>query len=225
MQSSVGRETAIAGITRAPIARHRADDAVGVHLADALVVLIHNENIANTVHFHAQRGVQRGTGCRPAIAGVARAPIAHHRADEGREVGSVQLPLVGEWPGAGHGHAERCRAAVGHHLVRRLLGDVIAHRQGGAAAHTVGSGGDGRHTGRYSRGHAVRVNRGHGRITAVPEQAGRRERFHVGDGRVLVAAARQINGAIDGLRLGKEMSEECGRSGGPDTRKRIIHLH
>ena len=55
-----------------PVARHRGDNPVGAHFADALVIRIRNEQVAGGVHRHARGINQFSIGRRASVAGVVR---------------------------------------------------------------------------------------------------------------------------------------------------------
>src|SRR5208282_1918354 len=48
-----GGWTVVPAIAPGSVARHRGNDAAGVHLADALVIIIHDIEVARAVHRHA----------------------------------------------------------------------------------------------------------------------------------------------------------------------------
>ena len=90
-KAGIGGGPAVSGITPYPIARHRRDDAVGVHFADTLVASFRNEQIAHRVHRHAERNIQAGVG-GGAVAAIAS--TSHSRDDVIRKICTVELPLV-----------------------------------------------------------------------------------------------------------------------------------
>ena len=58
-----------------PLPRHGGDDAVGVHLADAVVVVVSNIQVAGGIEGHAVRDTKAGVGGRAAIPGIAEPPL------------------------------------------------------------------------------------------------------------------------------------------------------
>jgi len=67
IKDGVGGRAAVAGIAAGSIARHGGDDAVGVHLADALVAPVSNIQVAEGIKGHAGRQMKAGLGGRAAI--------------------------------------------------------------------------------------------------------------------------------------------------------------
>jgi hypothetical protein len=67
-EAAVGRHRAVGGNPIGAVARHRGHRAAGIHLANAVVVIVRNEQVARLVYRHPARGTQGGIGCRPAVA-------------------------------------------------------------------------------------------------------------------------------------------------------------
>ena len=85
IQFGIGRRAPVAIITCDPVARHRCDNPVGAHLADALIAHIRNEQVAGGIHRHAQiiisGCIQFSIGCRAPVTRVTVCPIARHGGD------------------------------------------------------------------------------------------------------------------------------------------------
>src|SRR5260370_23968838 len=82
-QAGAGGRAAVAAKGSNPIASHRGDDARdGIHLPDALVALVGDEEVAGAVHGHTTRETHAGAGGRAAVAAKASTAVAGHGGDD-----------------------------------------------------------------------------------------------------------------------------------------------
>ena len=83
MRTRIGCHASVPCIFWTPIAGHRRDDPVGVHLSDAVIVAIRNEEVALSVHRHRLGMPQTGSGCWTTVARVdALLAVAGHSCDD-----------------------------------------------------------------------------------------------------------------------------------------------
>ena len=80
-KAGVGGRAAVSRVCRTALARNRGDNAVDVHLANSLVIVVSNIHVAVDIERHAGR-MEAGAGGRVAIPRVAIATIACHRGDD-----------------------------------------------------------------------------------------------------------------------------------------------
>ena len=77
----LNRRPIVSVIAPLPGSCHRGNIAGGIHLADAMVVVFDNVNVARTVHRHATRVIKLRLDCRAAVPAVIGFPGSHHRGD------------------------------------------------------------------------------------------------------------------------------------------------
>src|ERR1039458_3052859 len=130
--SGIVCRAAIPGIAGDPIASHSGDDAVNVHLADAIVDSVCNIQVADGIESETLGIIQAGVGGRAAIPGIAGDPIASHSGDDavGVHLADEAADIVTKIEVAGRveGHAKaftNCRHggndAVGVHLADAMV--------------------------------------------------------------------------------------------------------
>src|SRR5260370_1327184 len=122
----------VTGKASVSIARHCGNNPASIYLANSMITLVGDEEVAGHIHGHPDRGVQSGAGSWATIARVARDSIARHRGDyPGRidfpnaMIGSVSDVEVAD---SIHGHAEW----VGQ--TGRSSGAIVARKGGSPIA-------------------------------------------------------------------------------------------
>ena len=86
----------VAACGRAPSPGDRADDAVGRHLANGVVVVISDEKITGRVDGDVLRVIKTGGGCEPAVAvAVVIAVLARNGADDSHRVDLSDNLVIG----------------------------------------------------------------------------------------------------------------------------------
>ena len=131
-----GSTIAIKGI--GAIARHRRNDAVGVHLADTVISPIRNKQIAGSVHCYALWIIQRriGRGSPVTGKGIGIGAIASHRRNDavGIYLADTAKLLIRNKQIAGsvHGYAlwiAQRRIDRGSTIAIKGIGSIARHRR------------------------------------------------------------------------------------------------
>src|ERR1019366_9345319 len=215
VQLGAGGRAVVAAEACRPTSGHGRDHAVR-NLADAMVVLVGDVQVAGGIHGDACGIVQLGAGGRAVVAAEACRPTSGHGRDHAvRNLADAMVVLVGDVQVAGgiHGDAcgivqlgaggravvaaEACRPTTGHgrdHAVRNLadamvvlVGDVqVAGGIHGDARGIVQLGAGGR---AVVAAEACRPTSGHGRDHAVRNLA---------DAMVVLVGDVQVAGGING---------------------------
>ncbi len=82
-QLGAGGRAAISRRPRSPITRERADGSGGIHLADTVVIPVHDVEVAGAVHCHIGGNANPGFGGGAAIPGEDQGPVAGYSVNDG----------------------------------------------------------------------------------------------------------------------------------------------
>ena len=75
-QSRQSDTTVPTGKSRDPIASHGVDDPIGADLADAIIEIVCDIEVAGRIYRHTGSDIQRGASSRTTIAGEFEPPVA-----------------------------------------------------------------------------------------------------------------------------------------------------
>ena len=129
------------------------------------------------------RSIEFGTGRQSAITKESRNIRSGHGCDDGRQIGAIEPPLVGESPVTRHLHAQDGVAAHQHNLIAWLADDGRRHTHG---------------HGRHAAGDAAVIIRDHHLTTSGIRP------LHIGQVQALVGL-RGLADAVDLPQIGERL--------------------